>query len=269
MPRFIDTDPTPDEYLYNKVLVKLTAEQAAIPASQMTVRVAASNGTEDTFPVTEWLGTGLPPHVAGYQQGFFTRYQDPTENRAQLDKLAADFPSLVTAVNLPNLTGGYQRKSSAIMYGDERHRHRLRRPRRRRAARHHGRDHGRRAGRAHPVHRHRGAEHPRDRRRRPVRLDRLHPDAQGPDRRRRWHRSTRAPARSSSTSTFATAGTYTFEVSGYQGDLGDFTFKLQPVTGTAATAQAGAVVLTVQGLGPPRRRPGHRRVQDRAPPARR
>ena len=117
MPRFIDTDPTPDEYLYNKVLVKLTAEQAAIPASQMTVRVAASNGTEDTFKVTEWVGTGLPPHVAGYQQGFFTRYQDPTENRAQLDKLAADFPNLVTAVNLPNLTGGYQRKSSAILYG--------------------------------------------------------------------------------------------------------------------------------------------------------
>ena len=117
MPRFIDTDPTPDEYLYNKVLVKLTPEQAAIPASQLTVRVAASNGTEDTFKVTEWVGTGLPPHVAGYQQGFFTRYQDPTENRAQLDKLAADFPNLVTPVNLPNLTNGYQRKSSAILYG--------------------------------------------------------------------------------------------------------------------------------------------------------
>ena len=137
----------------------------------MTVRVAASNGTEDTFKVTEWVGTGLPPHVAGYQQGFFTRYQDPTENRAQLDKLAADFPNLVTAVNLPNLTGGYQRKSSAILYGtnaigtapsatigapifnsD-------------------GRDHGRRSGRPHPVHGHRGAADPRDRRRasRPVR----------------------------------------------------------------------------------------------------
>ena len=36
--------------------------------------------------------TTLPPHVAGYQQGFFSRYQDPTENRAQLDKLADRLP---------------------------------------------------------------------------------------------------------------------------------------------------------------------------------
>ena len=53
----------------------------------------------------------LPPHVAGYQQGFFSRYQDPTENRDQLDALATQFPNLVTPVNLPNLTNGYQRKS--------------------------------------------------------------------------------------------------------------------------------------------------------------
>ena len=31
--------------------------------------------------------------------------------------LAAQFPNLVTPVNLPNLTNGYQRKSQAIMYG--------------------------------------------------------------------------------------------------------------------------------------------------------
>ena len=37
--------------------------------------------------------------------------------------------------------------------------------------------------------------------------------------------------------TFTTAGTYTFEVFGYQGDLGDFTFKIQPVTGSAAGSQ--------------------------------
>ena len=49
--------------------------------------------------------------------------------------------------------------------------------------------------------------------------------------------------------TYTTAGTYTFEVSGYQGDLGDFTFKIQPVTGTAATAQAAAVVLTSKDYG--------------------
>ena len=44
-------------------------------------------------------------------------------------------------------------------------------------------------------------------------------------------------------------GTYTFEISGFQGDLGDFTFKVQPVLGTAAQAQAAAVVLTAKEWG--------------------
>ena len=46
---------------------------------------------------------------------------------------------------------------------------------------------------------HRGADHPRDRRRHPVRLDRLHPGDQGPRRHHRCRRSTRGRARSSST----------------------------------------------------------------------
>ena len=52
------------------------------------------------------------------------------------------------------------------------------------AARHHGRDHGRAAGRLDPVHRVRRGCSPRDRRRDPGRLDRLHPDPQGPRRHR-------------------------------------------------------------------------------------
>ena len=248
MPRFIDTDPTPDEYLYNKVLVKLTAEQAAIPASQMTVRVAASNGTEDTFKVTEWVGTGLPPHVAGYQQGFFSRYQDPTENRAQLDKLAADFPSLVTAVNLPNLTGGYQRKSSAILYGTN------------------AIGVAPTAAIGAPIFTSEGE------------ITSAAPIARIPfeatagqqiratvDAKPSGETDFILVVRNAAgtalqtidtgtspeflTQTFATAGTYTYEISGYQGDLGDFTFKLEPVTGTAATATAGSVVLTAKEWG--------------------
>ena len=34
MARFIDADPTPDEYLYHRLLVRLPAAQAALPASQ-------------------------------------------------------------------------------------------------------------------------------------------------------------------------------------------------------------------------------------------
>ncbi len=181
MPRFIDTDPTPDEYMYNRQLIRLTGAAANIPAAQMTVRVAASTGSVDTFKVTEWVGETLPPHVAGYQQGFFTRYQDPTENRAQLDQLATDFPNLVTAVNLPNLTNGYQRKSQAILAGTGRHRRRLRPPSVRRPDRRvHGRDHGGRSGRLDPVQRHRRPADLRDRGRHPGRLDGLHLHAQEP-----------------------------------------------------------------------------------------
>ena len=93
----------------------------------MTVRVAAvgtdgATTSTDTYKVTEWVGGGLPPHVANYQKGFFNRYMDPTENRANLDALAAEYPNLVTPVNLPNLTNGYQRKSQATMNGTTAHR---------------------------------------------------------------------------------------------------------------------------------------------------
>jgi hypothetical protein len=49
--------------------------------------------------------------------------------------------------------------------------------------------------------------------------------------------------------TLTTAGTYTFEILGFQGDLGDFTFKIQPVLGSAATAQAATVVLYAKAWG--------------------
>src|SRR5687767_13773230 len=107
MARFIDIDPTPDEYLFQRLLVHLPAAQAALPASQLTVRVAAASGAIDTFKVTEWLGTALPPNAAGYQKGFFNRYQDPTENRNKLDALTAEFGNLMTKVDLPHLTNGY------------------------------------------------------------------------------------------------------------------------------------------------------------------
>ena len=117
MSRLIDTMTTPDTYQYHRQLIRLTGAAVQIPVGQMTVRVASSTGGVDTSKVTEWPGGTLPAHVIGYQQGFFTRYQDPTENRAQLDRLAAEFPNLVTAVNLPHLSPGYQRKAQTVVGG--------------------------------------------------------------------------------------------------------------------------------------------------------
>jgi hypothetical protein len=242
MGRFIDTDPTPDEYMYHRQLVRLTAEQAAIPASQMTVRVAASSGAVDTFKVTEWLGSTLPPHVAGYQQGFFNRYQDPTENRAQLDQLATEFPNLVTPVNLPNLTNGYQRKSQAIMSGTS------------------GIGSNPPATLLPPLINITNGEITGAQ---PVATIPFTAEAGKsyraivngiPGGSTDFILTLKDPAGNvlqsidTGTSpetvnqTFATAGTYTYEVSGYQGDLGDFTFTVQEV-------RYNAVVLTSKEWG--------------------
>ena len=116
-------DSTPDEYMYHRQLVRLTGAYANLAADDIQLRVATAataGGAEasvETFPVTEWLGTDLPPHVAGFRTEFFTHYQDPTETRADLDALAAAYPELMSVVNMPELTSGYQRKSQAIMNG--------------------------------------------------------------------------------------------------------------------------------------------------------
>jgi hypothetical protein len=243
MGRFIDTDPTPDEYMYHRQLIRLTPEQAAIPASEMTVRVAASSGSVDTYKVTEWLGTQLPPNADGYRKGFFERYQDPTENRAQLDALAAEYPNLVTPVNLPNLTNGYQRKAQAILYGTN------------------AIGSAPAAPTGAPLLETEGE------------ITEAEPVASIPFTvtagqqllafvdakpsastdfilRVRDPNGTILQTVDTGTSpeqinrTYTTAGTYTFEILGYQGDLGDFTFNIRPVIGTAAAAQNGSVVLT-------------------------
>jgi hypothetical protein len=115
MPRYTDGTTTPDTYMFHRLLVRLTGASAQIPVGELTVRVASTSGAVDTSAVKSWPGGSLPPMASGYQQGFFNRYQDPTENRAQLDKLAAEFPNLVTAVNLPHLSPGYQRKAMGIV----------------------------------------------------------------------------------------------------------------------------------------------------------
>ena len=117
------TRMTPHEYMYHRQLVRLTGAYANLAANDIQLRVATAataGGAEastETFPVTEWLGKDLPPHVAGFKTQFFTHYQDPTETRANLDALAAQYPELMSVVNMPEKTSGYQRKSQAIMNG--------------------------------------------------------------------------------------------------------------------------------------------------------
>ena len=120
MGRFVDTDPTPDYYMYHRQLIRLPA--GVTDLKTIRIATAATTGgasaSVETFPVTEWLGKDLPPHVAGFKNTpFFTHYMDPTENRDNLDALAAANPDLMSVVNMPEKTSGYQRKSQAIMSG--------------------------------------------------------------------------------------------------------------------------------------------------------
>ena len=109
--------------MYHRQLVRLTGAYANLAAGDIQLRVATAataGGAEasvETYPVSEWLGKGLPPHVAGFRTQFFTKYQDPTETRADLDALAAAYPELMSVVNMPELTSGYQRKAQATMNG--------------------------------------------------------------------------------------------------------------------------------------------------------
>src|SRR4051812_28242106 len=228
---------------------------SATPApkdTQLRVATAATAGgaeaSVETFPVSEWLGKDLPPHVAGFKTEFFTHYQDPTETRADLDALAAKSRELRSVVNRPEKTSGYQRKSQAIMFGT-------------------------------------GAIGSAP----PATIGNPVLDTTGeitaaqpvasipftatagqtilatvdaiPSGETDFILAIKDPSGATlqtvdtGTSpevinrTLTTAGTYTFEISGFQGALGDFTFKVQPVLVTSAQAATSAVVLTAKDWG--------------------
>ena len=209
----------------------------------MTIRIATAAtaggaaASVETYKVTEWLGKDLPPHVAGFKnQPFFTHYMDPTENRANLDALAASYPELMSVVNMPEKTSGYQRKSQAIMSGSN------------------------------PI----GAA-PDVQLGAPLvdttgEITAAQPVASIPFTATvgQTIRATVDGIPSGSTDFILTpqgprrhhpddgrhgdepgdhqpdvhvAGTYTFEILGFQGDLGDFTFKVQPTSGSAAVSR--------------------------------
>ena len=90
--------PTPrrDVYMYHRQLIRLPADA---PATIKTVRDrhrghhGRRRGQRRDLPGHRVARQGPPPHVAGFKnQPFFTKYMDPTENRADLDALAAAIP---------------------------------------------------------------------------------------------------------------------------------------------------------------------------------
>src|ERR1700754_459962 len=99
------------QYMYHRILRPLQGADANLRAQDITVRVASATGALDTSPATEWAGSGLPPRVAGFQKDFITKYMDPTEVYGRIDQIAQQYPSIAEVVNLPEKTGGYQRRA--------------------------------------------------------------------------------------------------------------------------------------------------------------
>jgi hypothetical protein len=120
IPRYIDSDPNPDTYMYNRVLIRIGNASPPYgtgtpPDDPVMVRIGSSTGFAVEAPVRVWLGGGLPPHSAAYMTGFFDHYMDPTEVYDRFESLATEFPNLSQLITLPEKTAGYQRKSAAIM----------------------------------------------------------------------------------------------------------------------------------------------------------
>ncbi len=104
-PRYTDAG----QYMYHRHLAPVTG------ADPVTVRVTSDKGGVDEGNVTTWLGRQLPPHVPEFQKGFFSRYMDPTEIQERFSQLATQFSDIAEIVDLPNLTGGYQRPATTVL----------------------------------------------------------------------------------------------------------------------------------------------------------
>jgi hypothetical protein len=109
-----DPDTTPDTYVEHRILVRIGGINSGTPVPTR-VRVGSSTGEFAEGDIKVWLGGGLPPFAAGFQQDFTTRYLDPTELYARFESLATEFPNISQIIPLPFKTNGYQRKAQATM----------------------------------------------------------------------------------------------------------------------------------------------------------
>lgn len=121
IPRFVDTDPAPDVYMYNRILVRIGPAGPA-PEPPASVRVASSTIGVDPVeaPVRAWLSNPLPAGEVNFAQQYFTAYMDPTQIRTKFRDLADEFGGpggIAQLITLPEQTNGYQRKSFCSMSG--------------------------------------------------------------------------------------------------------------------------------------------------------
>ncbi|HET6549539.1 MAG TPA: hypothetical protein VFG79_13830, partial [Solirubrobacter sp.] len=107
-----DPDLSPDAYLYHVARVRVGDADATPPAY---VQISAPNGDVATLATRKWVGNDPKTHPDGFLQDFNTHYVDPQEGYQRISDLAAEYPNIAEAVDLPNKTNGYQRKAQTIV----------------------------------------------------------------------------------------------------------------------------------------------------------
>ena len=127
IPRYVDGDPTPDAYMYNRILVRIGPASppygpGTAPTPPAMIRVASSTPGVGTLEaaVRPWVASPLSATGPNFNTQYFTAYMDPTQVAERFDALETEFGGpggIVEQVDLPHLTGGYQRKSMCVMAG--------------------------------------------------------------------------------------------------------------------------------------------------------
>ena len=69
------------------------------------MRVADANGNFDTSRRHRVGERGAARARTPYQKDFISKYMDPTEIDTRMDRLAAQYPNIMQAIELPNKTG--------------------------------------------------------------------------------------------------------------------------------------------------------------------
>ncbi len=111
---YYDDRLNPDYYQYHFFVFRVgdKGDGAVLPAK---IKVAAPNGDVDTLDVREWIAQDPPPPGPGFLSGFVTHYNDSQEAYKKMRDLAAEFPNIAQAYELPEKTLGYQRKAQTML----------------------------------------------------------------------------------------------------------------------------------------------------------
>ena len=125
MGRFVDTDPTPDVYMYHRQLIRLPSTFTAAPGDTMAwvaTAVATTGGAAAEHRDVQRHASGsartCPRTSPGSGRTSRRALPGPGRDAQQPRRaFAAAYPELVSVVNMPEKTSGHQRKSQAIMSG--------------------------------------------------------------------------------------------------------------------------------------------------------